>query len=50
MNNKAKNSQSKINPSKWRLVIVPTFVDEDPQLNPERWWHRRRENQSLNHF
>lgn len=29
-----------------RIVIVPIYVDEDPELTPERWWARRQQ-QSL---
>ncbi len=31
-----------------KAAVVPGFVDEDPQLNPERWWERRQKNQALN--
>ena len=29
-----------------RMLIIPTYVDEDPELTPERWW-ARRQRQSL---
>lgn len=29
-----------------KIVIVPTYTDEDPELTPERWWARRQQ-QSL---
>lgn len=32
--------------SSLKIVIVPTYTDEDPELTPERWWARRQQ-QSL---
>lgn len=31
-----------------RIRLSSPSIEEDPQLNPGRWWERRRENQSLN--
>ena len=33
-----------IPPSKTPIIL--TYIDEDPELTPERWW-RRRQQQSL---
>ncbi len=29
-----------------RRPLIPTYIDEDPELTPERWWARRQQ-QSL---
>lgn len=29
-----------------RTPFIPTYIDEDPELTPERWWARRQQ-QSL---
>jgi hypothetical protein len=29
-----------------RTAILPTYIEEDPELTPERWW-ARRQRQSL---
>lgn len=48
-NRKSKTTKESNPIPKVKIVIVPTYWDEDPELTPERWWSRRQQ-QSLNNF